>query len=373
MSIVVLGRRTVDFNRDREGYRTYKVTYLVETDSLNVGPIDVMDATGMPEYGDSYVDNNGTVDPWCTCRLDAEVKLHQEREGERGYHWSVTLTFTNKPDGKRCKAAQVDNPLDVPPEVSMSFVRYTEEATADKDGNPITNSAFEQIRGQNNEWDMCRAQVKIVQNVYDPQLDALLQMVDTVNSGTLWPTTLAPGTGSYAHNGFPPRTVKLSEAPVEWLYTEDCAPYYRRTLVFDIRYRAKVGITTTFSTVGTGTGLQELLVKDTEFDTFDKEVMDEGSKALKGHWDYVTDTYVVDAGADPTNPLHFTRMKDKKYENMRCPLNGHGVPANAKVQVGTGSVGVYPIGKILVQYYGESDFTLLKKFPLSLIPVILGP
>lgn len=373
-SPVMQGRRTVSFDMDREGYRTYQVEYLVRSDSFDDGPAGILDASGLPAYGDSYVDNSGTVDSWATCKLDTSIKLSQERKGERGIWWDVTKTFTNKPDGKRCKALQIDNPLNVTPEVSMSFVRYTEEATADKDGNPIVNSAYEQIRGQNNEWDMCRAQVKVVQNVSDPQLDALLQMVDTVNSVTLWPTTLLPGTGSYAHNGFPPRTVKLSEAPVEWLYTEDCSPYYRRTLTFDIRYRAKVGITTVFG-VGSGTSLTEQLVKDVEYDTFDRYVADEGTKALRGTWNYITNTYTVDATADPTKPQDFKRMVDKRGNPMRVMLDGHGHPADTVLLPASGTAAgtVHPIGKILIQYYGQSDFTLLSKFPVSLIPVVLGP
>jgi hypothetical protein len=159
----------------------------------------------------------------------------------------------------------------------------------------VTNSAHEQLRGSQVEFDKGRLQIKIKQNVADLQLPMLRAMYDTVNAFPLW--------------GMPPRCVKLSDAPWEKKYYGQCYAYYQRTLTFDVRR-----------------------------ETFDKDLLDEGTKVLKGHWNK-TGGWVLDlidpdnpnSLPDPNDPTHFIKATDTKGNAMKVVLNGQGLPAETTV------------------------------------------
>ncbi len=384
----VVGVRTLGMSTDREGNRSYTVRYLVKMDDPDDGPAAVVRVSGLPQFGDQYSDGKSDSDPWAFCTFESEVARHEEADGEVGYYWSVDKTFTTvSPRGRdlsRMAAANPGNashppgkgePTDQqanPPQVSISFVRYTEEAVTDYLDGPILNSAHEFIRGQKNEWDMNRVQVKIKQAVTadEIQFPALVNMVDTVNSLTLW--------------GFPPRTIKLSEAPVEFRWHSNGQPYFDRSLTFDIRYRARQTVTSVL-TPGTGTALLEELVQDEYFETWDRYVMDEGTKVLNGRWGAkgsgLEKSWILlnvnGAAPDPANPKHFVKMTDDKGNPTRVLLDGGGLPADTVVVVSTGSGGVpdettlAPVGRRLIKFYGQSDFSKIPHLPTSLFPLVV--
>jgi hypothetical protein len=232
---IVPGPRTWSMTRDEDGHREYKIVYLVKCLPAD-GPLTALNTPGLPQQGDVWAIDNDT-DTWAFCRPN--VTVTPELKNEPNKFFSIEFTFTTKPV-QSCKP-DVENPLASPMIVSGEFIRYTEEFGFDRFQQPILNSAHEMLRGPQVEFDQNRQQVKIVQNVATLQLDLLSTMVDTVNGDVLW--------------GFPRRCVKLSSAPWERHYYNECLVYYKRTLVFDIRH-----------------------------DTFDRDLLDEGTKVLSGRW-----------------------------------------------------------------------------------------
>lgn len=324
MGTTLKGPRTWSVSRDRDGEREYTIKYYVLADSVSVGPAEVLATTGLPAAGDSWSEP-GAADIYATCKLDAEVvPLSGVQEGEPFQWWLVTFKFSTKADDERCKDQQIDNPLLRPQEISGGFTKYQEEATIDRNGLAITNSAFEQFKGPQIEFDHGRPTVKINQNVPLLELSLITSMQDTVNDASLW--------------GLPARCIKLTNISWEKKYYGLCFAYYQRTFEFDIR-----------------------------FDTFDRDLLDEGTKVLHGHW--ATDTSRYPAGAwvldtvatdtfiapDPTNPADFDRFKDRQGENATVILDGSGQPSG--VPLGTGTS--LPPGYIHVEFYQQSNFLLL--------------
>jgi hypothetical protein len=338
--------RVKSLERDSEGYRDYIVAHLVETSADLDGPQIVSGATGLPAVGDEWNFGNDS-DTWCKCWPDMKVNVHQEKEGDVARIWKVEQKFSNRPLN-RCQDASIDNPLLEPQKVSGGFVKYTVEATKDRNGNAIMNSAHEMFRGPQVEFDANRPTVRIEQNVLNLQLSLCSSMVDTVNDSDLW--------------NMGPRTIKLSNFTWERLLYGTCTYYFKRIFDFDVN-----------------------------IDTFDRKLLDEGTKVLRGHYADTTaectagpgtgtgtgtdapatgNTWILDnvcgAAPDADNPQHFIRYKDRNDENARVILNGAGLPASSVVSLGTGTGTGDPdvtttgeAGEIDLEYYPESNFLLL--------------
>ena len=294
-TVLLPGQTTWEGERDDEGHREYKVTFRVQGSTLD-GPANVLQTPGLPVFGTYWVIDND-ADLWAWCRWQASVK--PEVEGEPNEFWKVTFTFSTKPpdrDDRACKDSEVQDPLQEPPKINGSFVVYSEEATKDRFGRPILNSAFERLRGPQVEFDANRPQVKIEMNVAQLDFAFLSVMGNSVNDQELW--------------GMPARCIKLSEIEWERRYYGTCYIYYTLHLTFDIRA-----------------------------DSFDRDLLDEATKVLSGHWDGATGAYFLDPinGSPPvaSNPQHFVRFKDRLGNPMKGILNGAGLPAG--VQVGTGT------------------------------------
>ena len=309
------GQRTWSMTRDSDGHRTYKVKHLVESATTD-GPFNVLATAGLflPGAAWSFDDD---FDIWAFCRPDAVVNPINEKEPNKW--WEVEQTFSTKPLN-RCTDTPIEDPLLEPPKVSGSFVKFTTAATHDRFGEPIVNSAHEQFRGPAVEFDDNRPTVKIEMNLAFLDLSLISSMVDTVNDSTLW--------------GLTSRKIKLSNVSWERKVYGECSYYYTLMLEFEIN-----------------------------FDTFDRDLLDEGTKVLRGHWSNTTGFWVLDniAGEEPnsSNPGHFIRFKDRNNENARVILNGSGVPAGVGVGTGSGSVAGDIPGEVHVEYYGESNFLLL--------------
>jgi hypothetical protein len=285
MATQLVGRQiSWSMSRNEEGHRTYKIRHLVESDTGLDGPANALQTPGLPTPGAAWL-VDGDVDVYAYCRLDADVSIWKEKEGERPRYYVVEQTFSTKPN-KRCSELQFEDPLLEPPKVSGSFVRYTEEFTRDRSGAPIINSAWEQVRGPQVEFDKNRPQVKVSMNLPDLDLGLLASMADTVNDAPLW--------------GVPRRCIKLAPPSWEKKYYGLCYSYYTVNLEFDIRY-----------------------------ETFDRNFI-----VLNGKWNAAGNWELVNIGSSPPdryNPAHFIRFTDKKSDPCKVTLNGAGVPINNKV------------------------------------------
>lgn len=315
---LISGQSEWSMDRSDEGHRTYSITHKVKTNDAGDGPQVVLNTPGLPVPGSVWAFNND-LDSWAFCT--GFMKIQKARDIQKDNpvkHWTVQQKFTTL-NPKRCNTTNIENPLLEPMKVSGSFVKYTREVSKDRNGNAIQNSAFELLRGSIVEFDANRPTVKIQQNVASLGLDVFSPMVDTVNDASLW--------------GLGARRIKLSNVSWERNYYGTCFAYYTRTFDFDI-----------------------------DFNTFDREALDEGTKALgrldptTGTWDSTSD-FATGVPIDANNPLHFTRYKDKHGENSRVILDGSGVPI-AGVGTGTGT-GVETPGTIDIEYYGESNFLTL--------------
>ncbi len=307
---IILGPTEWRGNWTEEGHREYKVKYLVLSPSTD-GPAGAFATAGLPLPGQIYFqDADFDLYSWCRPTRTATPRS----TNQPNYFWDVECFFSTKPvapEIQRCHELGIEDPLLEIPKLSGGFNKLTLEATYNYTGTPIRNSAHEQVRGPQVEFDSNRPTIKVQFNSGTLPLSLFCSMVDTVNASTLW--------------GLPARTVKLSNVSWDKLLYGLCYIYYSITYEFEIN-----------------------------FATWDRYLLDEGTKALNGHWDsdgdYVTDP-IDEFGSepDPDNPAHFVRMKDRNGENMNVVLDGAGMP----VQEG-GTPGVITVG-----YYPPADFSLL--------------
>ncbi len=290
------GEYTWELNRATDWGRQYKLTTLYRKDNIYEGPEAVLSALAY-QPGAAWIIPNAASggDASAYCLPDLSVKPYEQQKGHPHTHFIAEQTFsTNKTQQGSCSQAQVDNPLLQPDRISGSFSKYQEEATYDRFGRQLVNSAFEQLRGPQVEFDRNRPSVEIEQNVPLLEWALLARLVDCVNSVPLW--------------GLPPRCVKLSDVSWEAKFYGQCFRYYTRKLKFDGNY-----------------------------ETFDRLVLDEGSKCLWGHWDVTTGSptsgkWVTDnipgttRKPQATNPSDFMLAIDRAGNPLHVILNGAGLP-----------------------------------------------
>lgn len=300
MTVSLTGKRTWSLEIDQDGHYTYEIIHLVRSD-LTDGPTAVSVCAGLPMPGSSW-SFGSDVNDWAYCRPNMKINIHEEKEGERALYWKVQQTFSTRPLN-RCGTTDVTDPLLEPMKISGSSVKYTEEATEDRFGNDVVNSAFEQIRGAQVEFDHNRDTVTIEWNVANLNYPLFAPMRDTVNDASLW--------------GFPPRSIKLSGVTWEKKYHGECSVYYTRRFTFDISVKV-------YRYTGVVVG------------AFDRDIMDEAGKALKGHWDPAGTEWLLDnVGAnppDPGNPSHFVKIQDRNGQPMKAILDGKGMPITIKTR-----------------------------------------
>lgn len=287
MATVVIGPLTWSGGVDDEGHRTYKIAFLVRG-LIGDGPADVYTTPGLPPIGSTWAFGND-IDLWAWRRPNADIKPHDQKDGEGHKFWTIDLTYSTKPlSTSKCVDAKIEDPLLQPQEVSGSFVKEKVEAILDRFGRPIVNSAHEQLRGAQVEFEEGYDQIRIKQNVPLLQLALFTGMRNTLNSSSLW--------------GMPARTIRLSNATWEKKYYGQCDVYYTRTFEFDINSRG-----------------------------WDRDYLDEGTKVLNGVWDKTTGQWVLKdiAGEapDPKDPRHFIRFTDRQGNLARVVLDGAGKPA----------------------------------------------
>jgi hypothetical protein len=379
VAVIVPGQRSWSVSRDSEGYRTYKIVHRVACDEGD-GPNTALTAVGLPVPGQIWeFDNDYDPNAWCTPESSATPVV----TNEPNEYFDVEHNFTSKPLGRDATKDRAD-PLSEPPKISISFSKTTEEASHDRFGRMITNSAWEQMRGKHVEFDTGHIIVKIEQNFKTIDLPSHAAAYQTVNMVTLW--------------GMPPRTVKLSNSSIEENYytptSTTTTPFGATTTTTTL-----AGATTTAQATTTTTSQPTIASqvkyyhRNLEFEVnakgWDRDLLDEGTKVLWGRWKSVvttstttTTTTTTPAGqttAPPTttstaagatttqaattttlptpqkpdpvqwellpvdsdgtmpnrfNPTHFMRYTDRSGNPLRVILNGKGLPAGTVAPVG---------------------------------------
>lgn len=254
--------------QDMEGYRTYDISWLVEVDDPELdGVVVAGNAAGLPPVGTQWIIGNDS-DPYAFCTPEMTIDRLNDDQGELSEFFVVTQKFTTRP--LKTDTTSPDNPLLLPPDVSGSFVRYTKEAYRDKDGQFLRSSSHERFTGAAVERDYSNHQVSIKINYATLPLATFLNYIHKVNNVSMW--------------GLSARMVKLSN--ISWrknYYGANYANvYYEITFDFDI-----------------------------EFDTFDRYVLDEGTRVLKD-------------GGNPNNPKDF-KLYTVEGQPGTVLLNGAGV------------------------------------------------
>lgn len=341
MASFVRGVLEWSVERDDDGHRTYTLKTLVISDDTDDGPAVALTTPGVPLVGTLWLLGND-FDPWAWCRPGAKVTPLVTKEPNR--HFVVEQKFSTKAltrtgfgddgmtgsgtggGGGPSGGGGIEDPLLEPPHISGSFIKYTEEATYDRFGNIIENSAHEPIRGPLVEFDASRPKVRISQNVPFLEADVFVPMVDTVNDAPLW--------------GMPERCWKLSDVQWERKMHGVIGLYYTRIFEFEgfVKYDPDTG---------------------EPYSGFDRFPPDEGTKVLNGKWANDGTWQLVPVGyflnesnpimPDPENAADFMQFVDKAGNQGRVRLNGAGMPALTPAQEAIREV----------EYYSESNFLLL--------------
>lgn len=338
------GHRRWSMRRGKDGNREYTLKYRVET-SYGMGPFAALYAPGLPVPGSAWNFGTDEYDFWAYCTQDVQVD-QVLGDGEPNNYFDLIYTFTTTPQDT-CFTEWQDDPVLRPAKVSGNFVRYNEPATVDRLGEPILSSSWERITGPQVEFDANRPQIHIELWAATLDLPFLCEYIDGVNDLELW--------------GFPERSVKFSACTWSKMFRPDCSCVYRLVYEFDVN--VKTDPLTLLPITG-----------------FDRSILDEGTKVLKGKWDatkgfWRTEPVGVRSDGsliwpDPANPSHFMRYTDPNANVTRIILNGAGLPWNPDhytTGTATASLGTSDDekGYIYVEKYVSRDLTLLG-IPLTL-------
>lgn len=298
--------------QERDKSRTYRVKYLVRINPQLHGPGTAINAGGLPLVGSVWNDcpdpNIANEDVWAWFTAERSASPFKSDKAYDNQYMVVECIATTKPK-QDCLSEGTDNPLAVPDRVRIETINYNKEAVYDRFGNPILNSAWEQIRGHQVEFDNHRLRVYIEQNAAALELDLIQSLMHNLNDANLW--------------GFGPRRIKLSHYEGEPKYYTNCSKYWLRRFVFDIA------------------------------DDFDRCILDEGTKVLRGKWDknpnsptygqYLIGTVINPVTGDaipvnPDNPRDFIQYQDWNMQPSRVILNGNGLPYDPVLGNGTGTI-----------------------------------
>lgn len=369
-AMLIPDKRWWEVEFDDVGHRDYRLVHIVKvSEPGSDGPFIASQCPGLPLPGSGYLFGNDR-DVWAWCTLKKSVKPHGVDENDgRNQFFAVTQWFTTRPLGTssrigagsnpgsgggsggfpsgggtggqpgpgRCNTQHIEDPLLESPKISGGSQKYQEEAATaqsvdvynssnvlQRTGVFLMNSAFEQLRGPQAEFDAHRSTLHIEQNVPALEWNLCNAMLDCVNDKAMW--------------GFPARFIKCSSFNWELMLYGLCYFYFKRVFDFEVFARVDPTNKTTVTLIS----------------GWDRILADEGTKAIRGDWDRNTPSvnygkYVAEAGIDKTKPNNFVRFKDWNGENARCVLDGSGTPITDK-----DSAGYVKIKK----YYG-ANFLLL--------------
>ena len=285
MSAIAVGYpRDWSLEMNDDGHRDYTVFWPVQTTSVYDGPDIAITAPGLPTPGASLAIGN-TIDPWAFYQRKGSAKLIKSR-GNRKF-WDVALHYTTLPT-KRCQTNKIENPLMEPHRVSGEFRKYTAEATEDKDGDPLVNSAHERFKGPVVSRDFNRPSIHLEMNVAWLNLTVLAGYVDAVNDSTWW--------------GQSARKIKCSEFDWQRVLYGTCNYYFIAKFTFELKE-----------------------------DTWDFKVLDEGAKILengeaiqyKDTREENTTTLLDGSGQATTTPYYheFRVYPEKDFSTVGWPAS----------------------------------------------------
>lgn len=313
MSTILLGRSSWSPAQiDAEGHRTYHIKYKVWGETTD-GPANALQTPGLPLPGSIWaVDNDLDVYAWC--RQETTVTEEVTDEPNRLFH--VEKVFSTKPPDSRkgrCNDTPIEDPLLEPDRISGDFATSTSEATHNRFARALTNSSWEQIKGQLVEFEGSRFVITVEQNVPALQLGLLNALKDCLNDAPLW--------------GLPARCLKFKAGPWTRKFYGQCYVYFTRSLTIEANAKQSVD--------QSGNLLFDLSGNPIIESGWDRNLLDEGDKAINGHWGVLSKgeiegRWIVDdlngAAPDRMNPAHFIRVVDSKGAPMHVILDGTGVP-----------------------------------------------
>ncbi len=392
--IVSGGVRRWSLFRDKRGYRTYTITHRVQVDRDSQGPLSALEgAVGLPEPGSQWSEPD-LFDEWAYFTQEAKVEP-VGREGELEF-FDITQTATSDPSDE-CAEDLKEDPLAIADRVRVESVDYQKEAVFDKFDDAIVNSAWEQYRGPQVEFDASRVRVVIEQNAGALELDLIMSLMHHTNDAVMW-------------GGMDINTIKLSGFSAEPKYHTNCDKYWLRRFIFDIdpngwnrklldegtkvlhgRWDQKEGtgatvtitvdgggiLTAAFLAGGSGypascivplkvnNGVGGIVLAETnaagEVVSINRIHMEgsgytagDKSTTQRGHWVLLRINATGDVPVH-TNPQHFDRPGDMKGQNTRFILDTKGMPIAEDEDA----------GEIEVEYYEQSNLLLLG-IPLAL-------
>lgn len=251
--------------RSDDGHRTYTADFLIDLESLSLGPAAVLQCPGLPLPG-SFWSVGSDIDVYAKWRWGGSVRKHDAPAGEPTNLYVLTMSASTKAERRDNSGNSggsggggQGNPLDVKPSISGSSVKYQEEDPTNDEGREIKTRAGELIRGPAVEWDKSRFNISIeIKQAYLAQ-GPTLAILDHLNDAPLW--------------GFPARSIKFSSYGFERLYYNDSYVYYSIRYEFEVRTRVNEG---------------EFL--DTQYNLFelvgdwDRWIREEGTMVWMGKW-----------------------------------------------------------------------------------------
>ena len=277
MSTTLVGPVDWGTSRDREGYREYDLTWLIEvtnqySPSLAItDPADISETAGLPTIGSSWSDlswiTGSDAAAWCT--PEYEIRPYGVIQGEAPTFYTYKSIYSTRPF-KKCSESNFQNPLFEPPEISGSWVDKKFYPYVDRDGNWYVTRAGERLEGSITETDDSDWELNISFNSLALPLDLINDLRHHLNISPMW--------------GLPVATIKFSKYSFSRKFYGRCFPYYNNSMGFSIR----------------------------------------------PDWNqYIPETSEMELvpGGNPQNPKHWIRRKDVFAENVpRLQLDTAGLP-----------------------------------------------
>lgn len=297
---------------NRDGERKYEITYLVEMTSATDGPLLAVGGLIVDlgvTVGTSTLSINGDVDSYAYLTHGYKTERHATGS-EKGYYWKVTLFYeTVTREGQdRDPTNPVENPLNDPVKISGTFSKGTVKVCKDASNATIKNTSHDPIYVDKDE---SRPTVRIEKNVTTLPLSSITNLINNVNSVSMW--------------GLSARKIKFSSA--SWT-----RKYWGTTVYYTLVYEFEINT-----------------------NTFDRtDIPDRNNKHIRGEFDK-DNNFTAKPGMDVANPEDFEPWVNARGRYKDGWLNtSTGVPSNTENYLST------------VELYDETDLETNLGLPSSL-------
>lgn len=183
MTASLLGRLEWGGSIDSQGYRTWDITWLIETTSVDDGPAVVATCAGLPVVGSQWFMGND-IDGWAWCLPTMTIRqIPDSTPGLWTGLWTVKQQFSTQPT-TRNTSDRMEDPLLEPWKIRGSFNRSQKEAKEDRNGNLLLTSSMEFIRGLMR--DVGGATVTLSKNFASLPLASTTALRWHLNDGPMW-------------------------------------------------------------------------------------------------------------------------------------------------------------------------------------------